>query len=265
MRSRIGIMRFEELLERWETGRLSHGEAAAALGVSERTFRRWRGRYAEEGAEGLVDRRVGKPSPKRAPEDELERMLRLYHEPYRGFTVRHFHDKLRRRHDYTLGYTTTRLWLQKSGAVTPAPRRGVHRRKRPRRPMRGMLLHQDASKHSWLTGQPPIDLVITLDDATSELYSAVLVAEEGTASSFRGLAEVIARHGLFIELYTDRGSHYFHTPEAGGPPAPPGAVRCADRIDRLLPVDGLEDPADPGRPGASAARHRPHRRLLARG
>ncbi|MFO1046946.1 MAG: ISNCY family transposase [Geminicoccaceae bacterium] len=209
-------MRFEELLERWETGRLSHGEAAAALGVSERTFRRWRGRYGEEGAAGLVDRRIGKPSPRRAPEDELQRMLRLYHEHYAGFVIRHFHDVLCRRHGYQLGYTTTRLWLQKSGAVAAAAKRGAHRRKRPRRPMVGMMLHQDASTHAWLVGQPPLDLVITLDDATSALYSAVLVEQEGTASSLLGLAEVIGRHGLFIELYTDRGSHYFHTPAAGG-------------------------------------------------
>jgi transposase len=209
-------MRFEELLERWEGGRLSHAEAAAALGVSERTLRRWRERYAEDGPEGLVDRRVGKPSSRRAPEDELQRMLRLYHDYYQGFTVRHFHDKLRQRHGYKLGYTTTRLWLQKAGLVTPAPRRGAHRRRRPRRPMAGMLLHQDASRHAWLPSLPALDLVITLDDATSELYSAFLVAEEGTTSSFRGLAEVVARHGLFIELYTDRGSHYFHTPAAGG-------------------------------------------------
>ena len=110
-------MRFEELLERWETGALSHMEAAAALGVSERTFRRWRGRHAEEGVVGLVDRRVGKPSPRRAPEEELQRMLKLYHEHYAGFAIRHFHDVLRRRHGYKLGYTTTRLWLQRSGAV----------------------------------------------------------------------------------------------------------------------------------------------------
>jgi transposase len=210
------MMRFEELLERWEAGRLSHGEAAAALGVSERTFRRWRTRYVEEGEDGLVDRRVGRASPRRAPEEELARMLRLDHEHDRGFTVRHFHDKLRQRHGYKLGYTTTRLWLQKSGAVAPAPRPGAHRRKRPRRPMAGMLLHQDGSRHAWLAGLAPMDLVITLDDATSELYSAFLVAEEGTASSFRGLADVIARHGLFMELYTDRGSHYFVTQEAGG-------------------------------------------------
>ena len=209
-------MRFEELLERWERGVLSHAEASAALGVSERTFRRWRGRYGEEGTAGLVDGRVGRPSPRRAAEDELQRMLKLYHEHYAGFAIRHFHDVLRHRHGDTLGYTTTRLWLQRSGAVAAASKRGAHRRKRPRRPMVGMMLHQDASTHAWLAGQPPLDLVITLDDATSALYSAVLVEQEGAASTFRGLAEVIERHGLFIELYTDRGSHYFHTPEVGG-------------------------------------------------
>jgi transposase len=209
-------MRFEELLERWQGATLSHGEAAAALGVSERTFRRWRQRYAEDGADGLVDRRVGQPSPRRAPEDELERMRALYQQHYDGFTIKHFHEKLGKRHGYKLGYTTTRLYLQKTGAVQPAPWRGAHRRKRPRRPMRGMLLHQDGSKHAWLAGQPALDLIISMDEATSEIYSALLVPEEDTRSSFRGLVEVIERHGLFMELYTDRGSHYFHTPEAGG-------------------------------------------------
>jgi len=209
-------MRFEELLERWEGGSLSHAEAAAALGVSERTLRRWRERYEDDGADGLVDRRVGRPSPRRAPEAELERMRALYRQHYQGFTIKHFHEKLAKRHGYQLGYTTTRLYLQKTGTVPPAPRRGAHRRKRPRRPMRGMLLHQDGAQHPWLTGQPALDLIITMDDATSEIYSAFLVEEEGTLSSFGGLLEVIERHGLFMELYTDRGSHYFHSPEAGG-------------------------------------------------
>ena len=209
-------MRFEELLERWQRGSLSHAEAASALGVSERTLRRWRERYEEDGADGLVDRRVGQPSPRRAPKAELERMRALYQQDYQGFTIKHFHEKLEQRHGYKLGYTTTRLYLQKTGTVPPAPRRGGHRRKRPRRPMRGMMLHQDGSKHVWLAGQPALDLIITLDDATSEIYSAFLVDEEGTMSSLRGLVEVIERHGLFMELYSDRGSHYFFTPEAGG-------------------------------------------------
>lgn len=143
-------------------------------------------------------------------------MLGLYRDHYADFTVKHFHEQLVKRHGYKLGYTVTKLHLHRSGLVRPAPRRSAHRKKRPRRPMAGMLLHQDASRHDWLDGAPPLDLVVTLDDATSEIYSAFLVAEEGTASSFRGLAEVVAVHGLFCALYTDRGSHYFHTPAAGG-------------------------------------------------
>ena len=135
---------------------------------------------------------------------------------YGDFTVKHFHEKLVERHGYRLGYTVTRLALQASGLVRKAPRRGAHRRKRPRRPMPGMLLHQDGSTHAWLAGQPPLDLIVTLDDATSEIHSAFLVAEGGHRLDFRGLAEAIARKGLFCSLYTDRGGHYFHTPVAGG-------------------------------------------------
>lgn len=212
----IRRMRFEALLERHERGELSQVEAAEMLGMSERTFRRWRDRLRDEGPEGLIDGRIGKPSSRRASEDEILRMLGLWRDHYADFTVKHFHEQLVKRHGYKLGYTVTKLHLHRSGLVKPAPRRSAHRKKRPRRPMAGMLLHQDASRHDWLDGAPPLDLVVTLDDATSEIYSAFLVAEEGTASSFRGLAEVVAVHGLFCALYTDRGSHYFHTPAAGG-------------------------------------------------
>ncbi|HTQ34037.1 MAG TPA: ISNCY family transposase [Stellaceae bacterium] len=211
-------MRFEALLERHERGELGQGEAAEMLGISERTFRRWRDRLRDEGAMGLRDRRIGKPSSRRAAVEEIQRMLGLYEERYGGFTVKHFHEQLQKRHDYKLCYTVTRLSLHGAGLVKPAPRRSAHRKKRPRRPMVGMMLHQDASRFAWLPGEDrQYDLVVTLDDATSAIYSAFLVEEEGTASSFRGLAEVIARHGLFCELYTDRGSHYFHTPKAGEP------------------------------------------------
>jgi len=209
-------MRFESLLERQEGGELSQFEAAELLGVSERTFRRWRDRWREDGAAGLLDRRVGKASPRRAPEGELSRARALYQELYGGFTVKHFHEKLVERHGYKLCYTVTRLALQGAGLVRPAPRRGAHRRKRPRRPLAGMLLHQDGSTHAWLRGRPALDLIVTLDDASSEIYSAFLVDQEGTASSFRGLAETIAGKGLFCALYSDRGGHYFHTPAAGG-------------------------------------------------
>jgi transposase len=212
----IRIMRFEEVLDRHERGYLTQAEAGEMLGMSERTLRRWQVRSREEGEAGLRDRRVGQPSPRRADPGEIARATALYAEMYDGFTARHFHEKLVERHGYRLGYTVTRLALQAAGLVRRAPRRGAHRRRRPRRPLPGMLLHQDAARHAWLAGRPPLDLVVTLDDATSEVCSAILVEEEGTASSFRALCEVIADRGLFCALYTDRGSHYFHTPVAGG-------------------------------------------------
>jgi transposase len=184
--------------------------------MSERTFRRWVRRLEEEGDEGLVDRRLGRRSGRAVPDGAAEEVERLYRERYAGFTAKHFHEHLVRDHGFRWGYTWTKTYLQNRGLLSKAPRRGAHRRKRPRRPLIGMMLHQDASRHSWLAGLPPFDLVVTLDDATSMIYSAFLVEEEGTMSSFLGLAETIAANGLPCSIYTDRGSHYFHTPEAGG-------------------------------------------------
>ena len=142
-------------------------------------------------------------------------MLGLYRDRYSDFTVKHFHEQLVRRHNYKLGYTVTKVHLHRAGLVRPAVKRSAHRKKRPRRPLVGMMLHQDGSRHAWLEGQAPLDLIVTLDDATGAIYSAFLVDEEGTVSTFQGLREVIAEHGLFCSLYTDRGSHYFYTPKAG--------------------------------------------------
>ena len=209
-------MRFEDVLGRSQRSEPSQMEAAELLGISERTVRRWRDRHRETGPSGLDDRRLT-PSLRRAPVAEIERMLGLYRDLYRGFTVKHFHEQLAKRHNDVLGYTVTKLHLQREGLVQRATRRSAHRKKRPRRPMVGMMLHQDASTHAWLPGDSrKYDLVVTMEDATSALYSAFLVDEEGTASSFQGLREVVAQHGLFCSLYTDRGSHYFFTPEAGG-------------------------------------------------
>ena len=208
-------MRFESLVGRWDRGDITQVEAAEMLGVSVRTFQRWSERFEEAGAEGLADRRLGRPSPRRAPAEELERMLGLFKDKYSDFTVKHFHEQLVQRHGYVLGYTVTKLALHAAGMVRRAPGRSKHRKKRPRRPLRGMLLHQDGSRHAWLEGQPGLDLIVTMDDATSEILSMFLVAEEGTASTFQALREVVGEHGLFLALYTDRGSHYFETPKAG--------------------------------------------------
>jgi hypothetical protein len=178
-------------------------------------LRRWRGRYDAEGAEGLQDRRLGRPSARAVPVDEALRMVTLYETRYTGWTVKHFHEHWRTEHGGTRSYTWTKKTLQAAGPVARAPRRGAHRKKRPRKPLPGMRLHQDGSTHEWVPGCQ-WDLIVTMDDATSEIYSAVFVEEEGTLSSFQGLREVIETKGLFSSLYTDRGSHYWYTEEAGG-------------------------------------------------
>src|SRR5271165_3919054 len=193
----IRRMRFTDVLGRSERSELSQMEAAELLGISERTLRRWRDRHREAGLAGLEDRRLA-PSLRRAPVAEIERMLGLYRDLYRGFTVKHFHEQLGKRHNYTLGYTVTKVHLHRAGLVEVAKKRSAHRKKRPRRPMVGMMLHQDASTHAWLPGDArAYDLVVTMDDATSAIYSMFLVNQEGTASSLRGVAEVVAKHGLF--------------------------------------------------------------------
>ena len=214
----VFVLRSEEALERYRKRRLTAEEAGEILGMSGRHFRRLLLRYEEDGPEGLRDRRLGKVSPRRAPLAELTRMQILYQERYRDFTVKHFHEQLVKRHNYKLSYTVTRLALHGAGLVRPQKRRGgTHRKKRERRPLPGMLLFQDGSTHRWIGAlDHELDLVVTLDDATGAIYSAILVEEEGTASSFLGLVETIAAHGLFRAFYTDRGSHYFHTPKAGG-------------------------------------------------
>ena len=208
-------MKFEEIYERASKRELSQSEAAEILGMSERTFRRWRDRFDADGAEGLYDRRLGKVSGRRVPVDTMMEVLELFDTRYFDFTAKHFFDKLVSEHGFTRSYNWVRLTLQGHGRKTKAPRRGAHRRRRPRRALPGMMLHQDGSSHQWVPGQW-WDLIVTMDDATSDIHSAFFIEEEGTMSTFRGLSEVILVNGLFCALYADRGSHYWHTSEAGG-------------------------------------------------
>jgi transposase len=227
-------MKFEEVYERFQGGRLSSAEAAEWLGVSERTFRRWRGRFDEEGSTGLLDRRLGKVSPHRIAADEVDRIVALYRDRYQGWNVKHFHERAVARHGVAASYGWTKSVLQASGLVRAAPRRGAHRKKRPRQPVPGLMLHQDGSRHLWLPALGrPIDLIVTMDDATSESYSMFLVEEEGTWSSFLGLRDVILQRGLFCSLYTDRGSHYFHTPKAGEPVSKTVLTEVGRALQRL--------------------------------
>ena len=213
----VFVSRFEDALSRYRQRSLTAEEAGEVLGMSGRHFRRLSVRFDEEGAACLHDRRLGRASPRRADASELARMVGLYCDRYADFTMKHFHEALVRDHHYRLCYTVTRLALQSSGLVMKAKRRGKHRKKRERRPLPGMLLFQDGSTHAWLPETDSCqDLIVTLDDATGHITSMFLTAEEGTMSSFQGLSETIAAHGLFGAFYTDRGSHYFFTPTAGG-------------------------------------------------
>jgi transposase len=207
--------KFEELLRRWDRGELSGSEAGELLGCSERQFRRYRRRYEEDGLEGLADRRLGKASARRIAVDEVMWMVGQYESHYLGWNVKHFHEHLQARHGVRWSYTWVKTKLQAADLVPRLRRRGTHRRKRERKPCEGMMLHQDGSRAVWLAGQPALDLIVTMDDATSTLYSALLVEEEGTASTFRGLLEVFESKGLPLSFYTDRGSHYFVTVKAG--------------------------------------------------
>ena len=208
-------MRFEELYERRQRRELTMADAAEILGVTERTFRRWCDRYEAEGTGGLADRRLGRASARAVPTDEALRMVTLYETRYTGWTVKHFYERWQAEHGGTRSYTWTKNRLHAAGHVVRAPRRGAHRKKRPRKPLPGMMLHQDGSTHAWVP-DCQWDLIVTLDDATTEIYSAVFVEEEGTMSSFQGLRDVIEAKGLFSSLYTDRGTHYWYTEEAGG-------------------------------------------------
>lgn len=208
-------MRFKEIYEKRLYKGLTVEQAAELLGVSERTFRRWSVRYESDGMEGLVDRRIEKAAHNSAPVDEVMEIVSLYESRYRGWNINHFYDQYRSQHSGERGYTWVKNQLQATGLVKKAKKRGAHRRKRPRKPMIGMMLHQDGSTHQWIEGQY-WDLIVTLDDANGHIMSAFFVEEEGTWSSLQGVSEVIAEHGLFCSLYVDRGSHYFHTPKAGG-------------------------------------------------
>ena len=177
-------------------------------------FRRQVGRFESDGIEGLRDRRVSRASHRAAPVDEVLRMVDRYRTRHDGWNVRHYYS-FYRREGGTRSYNWVRTQLQAHGAVERGKGKGTHRRRREPAPWPGMLLHQDGSTHEWVPGAV-WDLIVTMDDATNEHYSMFFCEEEGTMSSFRGVAETVRAKGLFCSIHTDRGSHYWHTPEAGG-------------------------------------------------
>lgn len=209
------MMKVQEVILRAIAKKILWIQAAQIIGISARQMRRIRDRYEKFGYDGLYDRRRGKPSPKVVPLETIQEVLRLYREEYYDFNVKHFHEKLTEEHAITLSYTWVKMALQGAGLVKKARKRGVHRKRRPRRPLPGMMLHVDASKHRWLQDGDWYDLIVIMDDATSEIYYAQLVDEESTATMMQALREVIEKKGVFCSLYSDRASHFFETVKAG--------------------------------------------------
>ena len=216
----VRMARVLDAISSHRAGRLSFVEAGELLGFSERHFRRLRDAFEERGEDGLIDRRHGRVSARAADGAEAAWVAEMFRTRYFELRIKHFHEQIvgmpmASGTPFRRSYTWTKSVLQFRGLTTKAPRRGVHRRKRERRPLPGMMLFQDGSTHAWLADVPDLDLIVTMDDATSAITSIFLCEQEGTASSFRGLSETILTRGLFSSFYTDRGSHYFLTPKAG--------------------------------------------------
>ena len=209
-------MKVQGVILRAIAKRVTWWQAAEIIGISDRHMRRWREPYEEFGYDGLFDRRRGKPSHKRVPRALVEQILGLYRERYFDLNVRHFHEKLRAEHQIELSYSWVKLALQGAGLVERGRKRGVHRKRRARRPLPGMLLHIDGSRHRWFQDERGYDLIVILDDASSEIYYAQLGEEESTVTVMAGLKEVIQGKGVFCALYSDRGSHFWLTPKVGG-------------------------------------------------
>jgi transposase len=209
-------MKVQDVMLQAMAKKITWWQAAEILGISDRHMRRWRERYVEEGYNGLLDRRRGKPSRRRVPVATVEKVFALYREKYFDLNVQHFHEKLQAEHGIELSYTWVKQALQGAGLVARGRKRGAHRKRRERRPLPGMLLHIDGSRHQWFQDERWYDLIVILDDATSEIYYAQMVEEESTATVMAGLREVIERQGVFCALYSDRGSHFWLTPKVGG-------------------------------------------------
>ena len=209
------MMKAQEVILKAAAGKLKWWEAAEIMGISDRTMRRWRERLDKDGYSGLWDYRKRQPSPKRVPMQSVEQVLQLYQEKYFDFNVQHFHEKLQQEHDIRLSYTWVKTALQTAGLVKRRKKRGSHRKRRPRRALPGMMLHIDGSDHRWFQDERRHELIVILDDATSEIYYAQLVEAESTRTVMAALREVVETKGVFCSLYSDRAGHFFVTPKRG--------------------------------------------------
>lgn len=211
-------MKIQEVILKAMSGELTWLQAADILRMSPRSLRRWRARYERKGYSGLLDRRTNTPSPRAAPYEEVEEVLRLYRDRYGGFNVRHFHQVAKREHGVRLSYSYVKKALQEAGLVKKRRARGKHRRRRERKPCLGQMLHIDGSLHPWLALKPDDKqmLIAVIDDATSRVLYAQLEAAESTETIMKALRNVVETHGIPMALYSDRAKWAAYTPPGGG-------------------------------------------------
>jgi len=229
-------MRVQEVIVRGLSGALTWLQVADILGRSPRSIRRMRWRFEQYGYDGLYDGRRAKPSPKRAPVAEVERILRLYRERYPGFNGRHFYQVARREHAVTLSYTFVKTLLQRAGLRASGRARGRHRRRREPRPCFGELLHLDGSLHPWLAldSERKQTLITVVDDATKQLlYGQFAAGGESVVAVMTALRAVLERHGLPMALYTDRARWAAYTPTSGTNPDRSKLTQVGRALQRL--------------------------------
>jgi transposase len=227
-------MKIKEIITRAMSGQINWMQAAEIIGITDRSMRRWRKRLSKGGYEDLLDRRTRRPSGRRISMATIEKVLKLYREKYFDLNVKHFVEKLHGQEQIPLSYTWVKTALQNAGLVKRYAKRGPHRKKRPRRPLTGMMLHVDGSRHRWIPGlDQSQDLIVLFDDATSEVYDVRLVEEESTVTVMAALKRVVETQGLFCSLYSDRGSHMAWTPKAGEPAHPRNPTQIARALDQL--------------------------------
>ena len=230
-------MKVCEVIEKAIRGEIRWLDAAAIVGVSDRQMRRWRKRFEVDGARGLQDRREGRQPGNRVSPEVATRVLELYRTRYEGFNVQHFWEQLPE-HEVTVSYSWTKCLLHEAGYVRRHPKRGIYRRRRDRKPMVGMMLHLDGSKHRWFASPDGAmqDMLVLLDDASGEILDAECVPEESTVTSLALIKRVVERCGTFGSLYTDRASHFVTTPKAGEGPD----RNKKTQIERILDELGIE-------------------------
>ena len=214
-------MKVRDVIVRAIGGELTWIQAAEIIGCTARTIRRLRRRYEVRGYDGLLDHRRGRPSPRKVPLGEVQRIVTLYRQRYAGFNGRHFHQIAQREHGVRLSYSYVKTLLQASGLLPTHRKRGRHRRRREPRPCFGELLHLDGSRHRWLTLVPEAwqTLLVVVDDATKRVLSAQLVeggeSERAIMTTLRGILE---RYGIPGAVYTDRAGWAVYTPTSGSAP-----------------------------------------------